>query len=56
MNKHNMLPWVEKYRPNNLDDIICQNNIITTLKEFLQKKSLPHMIFAVRMEQVKLLL
>ena len=45
MNKHNMLPWVEKYRPNNLDDIICQNNIITTLKEFLQKKSLPHMIF-----------
>jgi replication factor C subunit 3/5 len=45
MNQQNMLPWVEKYRPTNLDDIICQNNIITTLKEFLHKKSLPHMIF-----------
>ena len=45
MNKQDILPWVEKYRPKNLDGIICQNNIINTLKEFLHHKSLPHMIF-----------
>lgn len=40
------IPWVEKYRPNNLDDIISQKHIVHTISSFLQKyKSLPHMIF-----------
>ena len=26
------LPWVEKYRPSELDNIISQNDIITTSK------------------------
>ena len=39
------LPWVEKYRPNTLDDIICQNHIVSTLKELLKTRSLPNMIF-----------
>ena len=49
-NKNNLiideLPWVEKYRPKNLDDIISQKNIIHTISSFLKKyKQLPHMIF-----------
>ena len=29
------LPFVEKYRPNSLDQIISQDDIIKTLKKFL---------------------
>jgi len=39
------LPWIEKYRPNSLDDIISQDNIIKTLKIFIRRKCLPHLLF-----------
>lgn len=29
-NEDNSLPWVEKYRPSDLDHIISQNDIICT--------------------------
>ncbi|MBS3815492.1 MAG: replication factor C small subunit [Hadesarchaea archaeon] len=38
--------WVEKYRPEKLDDIIGQENITERLKTFVEKKSLPHLLFA----------
>ena len=39
LNKENSkLPVVEKYRPNSLDQIISQDDIIRTLKKFLNKK------------------
>lgn len=38
--------WVEKYRPKKLDEIIGQNEVIERLKAFVEKKSLPHMLFA----------
>ncbi len=41
--KYNM--WVEKYRPNKLDDIVEQNNIINFLKTALETKNIPHLIF-----------
>ena len=44
-NKHDTLPWVEKYRPHKLDDIICHNHIVHTIKEFINVDNLPHMIF-----------
>jgi replication factor C small subunit len=39
-------PWVEKYRPRTLDDVVNQKGIIKRLKQFLKGKSMPHLIFA----------
>jgi replication factor C subunit 3/5 len=38
-------PWVEKYRPTSLTDIIDQTDVISTLKIFIKDKSLPHILF-----------
>lgn len=39
------LPWVEKYRPRNLEELISQDNIIETLKKYMSKDQLPHLLF-----------
>jgi replication factor C small subunit len=39
-------PWVEKYRPRLLDDIVNQKGIIKRLKQFVSDVSMPHLIFA----------
>ena len=39
-------PWVEKYRPRVLDDIVNQKSIIKRLKQFIKDESMPHLIFA----------
>ncbi|MHA2120713.1 MAG: replication factor C small subunit [Promethearchaeota archaeon] len=39
-------PFVEKYRPRFLDDITNQKSIIKRLKQFINDKSMPHLIFA----------
>ncbi len=39
-------PWVEKYRPRVLDDVVNQQGIIKRLKQFIKDKSMPHLIFA----------
>lgn len=38
--------WTEKYRPDTLDDIYGQENIVERLKAYVEKGSLPHMLFA----------
>jgi len=38
-------PWVEKYRPTSFEEIVSQNIAINNLKEFVDHKSMPHMIF-----------
>jgi len=43
--KTEKLPFVEKYRPYSLDKIISQDDIIKTLKKFLNKNSLTHLLF-----------
>ncbi len=40
------LPWVEKYRPHSLDDIIGQKLIVERLKSFVERGNFPSMIFA----------
>jgi replication factor C small subunit len=40
------IPWVEKYRPKTLDEIVGHEEIIKRLKAYAQKKSIPNMIFA----------
>jgi replication factor C subunit 3/5 len=39
------LPWVEKYRPKKIDDIISHDQNIETIKKMLQNSSLPHLLF-----------
>ena len=39
------LPWIEKYRPESLDDVVSQNNIIETLEKFIESGELPHLLF-----------
>ena len=39
------LPWVEKYRPNALDELISHEDIINTIRTFIEKDKLPHLLF-----------
>uniref|UniRef100_A0A1B6CRQ5 AAA+ ATPase domain-containing protein n=2 Tax=Clastoptera arizonana TaxID=38151 RepID=A0A1B6CRQ5_9HEMI len=39
------LPWVEKYRPNKLDDLISHEDIIRTINKFIKADQLPHLLF-----------
>lgn len=39
------LPWIEKYRPKRLDEIISHQDIIISLKNFIGKRTLPHLLF-----------
>lgn len=39
------LPWVEKFRPKKLDDVIGNDNIKNALKHYLEIKKLPHLLF-----------
>jgi replication factor C subunit 2/4 len=43
INKNNS--WVEKYRPNNLNEISAQTNIVKSLKASIQTKNIPHLLF-----------
>ncbi|KAJ3211708.1 hypothetical protein HK099_007932, partial [Clydaea vesicula] len=38
------LPWVEKYRPKGLDELISHNNIIETITRFIDENRLPHLL------------
>ncbi len=40
------LPWIEKYRPKNLDGVIGQKLIVGRLKAFVERGNFPNMIFA----------
>jgi len=37
--------WAEKYRPQTLNDMINQTEIVSRLKMFVQEKNLPHLLF-----------
>jgi replication factor C small subunit len=37
--------WAEKYRPQKLDDIVNQSNIVNRLKTFVAEKNIPHLLF-----------
>lgn len=39
------LPWVEKYRPMTIQDIVCQKQVINTLKNGIENKNLSHLLF-----------
>ncbi|KAI8816044.1 P-loop containing nucleoside triphosphate hydrolase protein [Fimicolochytrium jonesii] len=39
------LPWVEKYRPTHLDELISHKDIISTITRFIDENRLPHLLF-----------
>ncbi len=39
------LPWVEKYRPSALEELISHDDIIKTIRKFISEDKLPHLLF-----------
>jgi len=37
--------WVEKYRPDSLDEVSAQSNVIQSLRSAIKTKNIPHLIF-----------
>ncbi len=44
-NEQDNLPWVEKYRPEKLNDVIGHKQIVSRLKKYADDKNLPNMLF-----------
>ncbi len=38
--------WVEKYRPKTLDEVVGQDVVIQRLKGYVERKNIPHLLFA----------
>ena len=38
--------WVEKYRPKTLDEVVDQEEVVTRLKGYVERKNIPHLLFA----------
>ncbi|KAJ2423438.1 Subunit of heteropentameric Replication factor C (RF-C), partial [Coemansia sp. RSA 2524] len=43
--KGRLIPWVEKYRPKNIDDVTAQDEVVQVLRKSLETKNLPHLLF-----------
>ncbi|XP_050309169.1 replication factor C subunit 5 [Anthonomus grandis grandis] len=39
------LPWVEKYRPSTLDELVSHEDIIKTVSKFIREDQVPHLLF-----------
>ncbi|MCS7142798.1 MAG: replication factor C small subunit [Aigarchaeota archaeon] len=46
MDVNESMPWVEKYRPKTLDEVIDQEEVVKSLRTVLRTKVMPHMLFA----------
>ncbi len=40
------LPWVEKYRPRKLAEVVGQKHIVARLKSYVKSRNVPNMLFA----------
>lgn len=45
MSSNKDLPWVEKYRPQNLDQIVSHQDMLQTINQYLAANALPHLLF-----------
>ncbi|MBU0532790.1 replication factor C small subunit [Candidatus Micrarchaeota archaeon] len=46
MEKIDILPWTEKYRPKRLEDVAGQEEAVKSLKAFVKSKNMPNLLFA----------
>ena len=46
MDKTDILPWTEKYRPKKLEEVAGQQDIVIGLKAFVKARNMPNMLFA----------
>ena len=44
-NTSSTLPWVEKYRPKDLNELIAHEEIISVLNKLIESNKLPHLLF-----------
>jgi replication factor C subunit 3/5 len=42
--KTNNIPWIEKYRPQTLDDIVSHKHIISILRKYIRQQTFPNLI------------
>ena len=40
------LPWVEKYRPKKLDEVVGQKHVVERLKSYVETRSVPNQLYA----------
>lgn len=38
-------PWIEEYRPNSLDNILTNKDVVNSLKSYLRNYNIPHLVF-----------
>lgn len=43
---NSIVPWVEKYRPFSLDQVIGHDNLVARLKSYVQTRNLPNLLFS----------
>lgn len=41
-------PWIEKYRPKHIDDIVGHEEVVKRLKSYAESKNMPHLLFTGR--------
>ena len=44
MNKNIQLPWIEKYRPSDTEQILLDNMLLEKINKIIESKSIPNMI------------
>ncbi len=40
------MPWVEKYRPKKLDEVVGQKNIVERLKSYVERRNVPNQLYS----------
>ena len=48
-------PWVEKYRPQTLDDVVGQKHIVSRLKQYVEEGSMQNLMFNKKVACAKIL-
>lgn len=45
MDEDKAQPWVEKYRPSTLNEVVAQEDNVQVLQKSLESNSLPHLLY-----------